>query len=126
MEPMVRTYILDEAGERFFGEGPYRLLCGIEQLGSLRASATSMGMAYTKALRLIRHAEEAAGFPFTQKSVGGAHGGGSILTTEGKEFVRKYEEYRARCIECNRRIFDEIFCVERAATSDPDGGTGER
>ena len=120
MEPMTRVFILDEQRDRFFGEGPCRLLRGIEQYGSLRASAASMGMAYTKALRLMKHAEEALGVPLARKTIGGKHGGGSELTQEGKEFLEKYEEYRARCTEANRRIFDEIFCVQPKKASDPD------
>ena len=120
MESMTRVYILDEHRERFFGEGPCRLLRGIEVHGSLRASAQSMGMAYTKAFRLIRHAEEALGYPLTCKTIGGRGGGGSELTEEGKEMVRKYEEYRDRCTAANREIFEEIFGRLGAATSDSD------
>lgn len=120
MKPMARVFILDEHHERFFGEGPCRLLQGIEQYGSLRASAASMGMAYTKALRLMKHAEEALKMPLVRKTIGGKNGGGSELTPEGKEFLKKYEEYRARCTEANRRIFEEIFYAERKEASDPD------
>ena len=44
-------YFCDDEGEKFFGEGPYQLLRGIDELGSLRASAKRMGMAYTNGLR---------------------------------------------------------------------------
>ena len=118
MEPMIRVFILDGQRDRFFGEGPYRLLCGIEQYGSLRASAAAMGMAYTKALRLMKHAEEAWGCPLACKTIGGKHGGGSALTPEGKELLKKYEEYRTRCTEANRQIFDEIFGTQRQEASD--------
>lgn len=50
MKPMAKVYLLDEDGERFFGEGPYRLLTEIRSAGSLRQAAASQGMAYTKAL----------------------------------------------------------------------------
>ena len=56
MQPNIRVMLFDEDGERFFGEGPCRLLHAIEQTGSLRAAAQSMQMAYTKALGLVRHA----------------------------------------------------------------------
>ena len=50
MQAVTRVIFLDEDGEKFFGEGPCRLLHAVEQTGSLRAAAQSMGMAYTKAL----------------------------------------------------------------------------
>ena len=76
MKPVTRIYLHDENNERFFGEGPCRLLHGIEEYGSLRSAAIHMNMAYTKAFSLIRHAETALGFPLTEKQIGGKNGGG--------------------------------------------------
>ena len=56
MRPVIRVYLYDENGERFFGEGPLRLLHAVEETGSLRSAAQSMEMAYTKALHLLRRA----------------------------------------------------------------------
>ena len=109
MTPDVKVYLLDQNGERIFGEGPYRLLAGVEATGSLRRSAQEMGMAYTKAIRLVRRAEEALGFPLTCPTTGGKSGGGSTLTPRGKELLRRYEAYRDACHEANRRIYGEIF-----------------
>ena len=61
MRAVTRITFLDDNNEKFFGEGPARLLRGIEATGSLRAAAMSMEMAYTKALKLIRNAEAAVG-----------------------------------------------------------------
>lgn len=110
MRPAVRVYLLDDEGERMFGEGPYRLLRAVEATGSLRAAAASMdNMAYTKALKLLHHAEAAMGCALTTRSAGGKDGGGSRLTPEGKELLQKYEQYRDACTEANKRIYDEIF-----------------
>ena len=50
----IRVFLCDDDHLRFFGEGPCRLLHLIEETGSLRAAAMSMGMAYTKALAIMR------------------------------------------------------------------------
>ena len=113
MEPVTKVLLLDDEGERFFGEGPYRLLCAVETEGSLRAAAASMGMAYTKALRLVRHAEEALGFPLTQRTTGGRDGGGSRLTPRGKEFLDKYAAYREQCTQACRGIYCQVFGSQR-------------
>ena len=42
----IRVFLCDDDHLRFFGEGPCRLLHLIEETGSLRAAAMSMGMAY--------------------------------------------------------------------------------
>lgn len=113
MEPVTKVFLLDDEGDRFFGEGPYRLLLAVEEEGSLRAAAASMGMAYTKALRLVRHAEQALGFALTQRTTGGRDGGGSRLTPQGKEFLDKYAAYRAQCTQACRGIYRQVFGGQR-------------
>ena len=45
MKAVTKITFLDDNGEKFFGEGPARLLRGVESTGSLRAAAMSMDMA---------------------------------------------------------------------------------
>ena len=113
MKAVTKITFLDDHNEKFFGEGPARLLRGIEECGSLRAAAMSMDMAYTKALRLIRNAEKALGFSLIYRSTGGKDGGGSYLTPEGKEWLQRYETYRDACKEANRRLYLEFFPEQR-------------
>lgn len=119
MEAVTKIVFLDENREKFFGEGPYRLLRGVEQTGSLRSAAAAMGMAYSKALRILKHAEEVLGFPLTSRSVGGVSGGGSRLTDEGKEWIEKYEAYRNACVLANRRLYLEFFPEQREENTVP-------
>ena len=44
MKSDIRVFLCDNDNLRFFGEGPCRLLHLIEETGSLRAAALSMGM----------------------------------------------------------------------------------
>lgn len=113
MKAVSRIIFLDEQDEKFFGEGPCRLLRGVEEQGSLRASAAQMGMAYTKALKLLRRAEAALGFALTERAAGGASGGGSRLTPEGKEWIARYEAYRDACIRANGELYMEFFPEQR-------------
>lgn len=62
MKAVTKIIFLDDEGEKFFGEGPARLMHAIEETGSLRAAAISMNMAYTKALKLIRQCRSGTGF----------------------------------------------------------------
>lgn len=109
MKQVTKIQLLDENGEKFFGEGPCRLLRLVEETGSLRCAAASMEMAYSKALKLIKQAESALGYPLTQRSAGGRDGGGSTLTAAGRAFLRQYEAYRNACIQANRELFDRYF-----------------
>ena len=109
MKPSVKVYLLDEEQQRFFGDGPCRLLRLVEETGSLRSATTSMGMAYSKAIHLLSQAEQALGYPLTTRSIGGKAGGGSQLTPQGKELLDKYETYRELCAQANRDIFRQVF-----------------
>ena len=113
MKAVTKITFLDEHGEKFFGEGPARLLHGIEESGALRAAAMSMDMAYTKALKLIRNGENALGFPLIRRATGGKDGGGSSLTPEGKEWLQRYEAYRDACKQANSALYLEFFPEQR-------------
>ena len=113
MKAVTRITFVDDKNEKFFGEGPARLLRGIAETGSLRSAAMSMDMAYTKALKLIRNAENALGFALIRRATGGKDGGGSCLTPEGKEWLQRYEAYRDACKQANSRLYLEFFPEQR-------------
>ncbi len=109
MKSATRVTIHDTNGEKFFGEGPYRLLRAVDRLGSLRAAALSMEMAYSKAVKLVQNAEEALGFPLTERAIGGRDGGGSRLTTVCRTFLAKYEAWRDCSAAACHEQFEQIF-----------------
>lgn len=119
MRPVTKITFTDDNGIKFFGEGPCRLLRCVEKTGSLRAAAMEMGMAYSKAIKILKQAEESLGFPLTRRSTGGKDGGGSRLTPEGKRWLRQYEAYRDACVKSNqalyRHFFPQIGCVIMAS-----------
>ena len=109
MKAVTKITFLDENREKFFGDGPARLLRGIEESGSLRSAAISMDMAYSKALKILKNAEAALGFPLTTRTIGGKSGGGSLLTAEAKIFLAQYDAYVAACTQVNRQLFRQFF-----------------
>ena len=109
MRPDLRAYLLGDEGSRAFGPGPRELLHRIEETGSLRSAAASMGMAYTKATRLVKTAEASFGFKLTERTIGGAGGGGSRLTTEARDLLGRYEAFEHACVDDLRRNFNECF-----------------
>ncbi len=113
MRAITRIVFLDDQDQKFFGEGPFRLLRGVEETGSLRAASMQMGMAYTKALKLLKNAENALNWQLTMRTTGGRDGGGSRLTPEGEEWLRKYEAYRDACVQANSKLYLEFFPEER-------------
>ena len=109
MKPVTKITLTDDDGIKFFGEGPCRLLRCVERTGSLRAAAMDMEMAYSKATKILKHAECVLGYPLTARSAGGKDGGGSVLTPEGKHWLLQYESYRDACVQANRELYRQFF-----------------
>ena len=72
----VRLYSNDN--QRCFGPGIATLLERVQEHKSLRAAALSMEMAYSKAWRIIRTAEQVFGCKLLDSTIGGQHGGGLL------------------------------------------------
>lgn len=100
---------------RAFGDGPARLLDGVEQWGSLRKASQELGMSYNKAWRILHAAEQRLGFPLLDRSVGGSLGGGSHLTPEAQDLMRRY---RAVSTEAEKALAD-VFQRHFADWQDP-------
>jgi molybdate transport system regulatory protein len=86
-----------------FGEGPYQLLKGIEQRGSLRQAAIEMGMSYRKAWGILKECEKNLGFQLIERKVGGSSGGYSKITSYGLELMKHYGQF---CDDIKQSIED--------------------
>ena len=105
----VTLRLLDGEGRRRFGPGVAALLSGVREHRSLRAAAASMGMAYSKAWRIIRSAEEALGCKLLDSTIGGRNGGGAMLTEEGERLLDAYQTLREEVNDYAQRRFREHF-----------------
>jgi molybdate transport system regulatory protein len=99
---------IDQNGKAF-GDGPYELLKGVEKTASLHKVADQMGMAYSKAWKLIRTMEQRLGFVLLDRKVGGRSGGGSRITPQAKELMLSYGKFRGEAEEVIERIFQKHF-----------------
>lgn len=87
------------------GKGVVQLLEGIEELGSLNKAAIRMGMAYSKAWRIVGEVESGFGFDLIVRD--GARG--STLTEEGRALLRVYRQVQEETAEfANRRFREEL------------------
>jgi molybdate transport system regulatory protein len=99
---------LDNNGKAF-GEGPYRLLKGVEKTGSLRQAAIDMGMSYRKAWLTLHASEEKLGFSLLERTIGGPSGGGSQITPAGADIIRNYENFRDEVRHSLEKLYDKYF-----------------
>ncbi len=81
------------AGEGVLGEGKYILLKTIEETGSLKQAIEILGLSYRKTWDKLRKIEDTLGFHLIERQRGGASGGSSGLTNEGKRFVQVFGSF---------------------------------
>ena len=71
-----------------FGRGIVQLLEGVEEYGSINKATNAMGMAYSKAWRIINSIEAEFGVTLIERD--GARG--SALTNDARELIAHYHE----------------------------------
>ena len=103
---------LDNHGKAF-GDGPYELLKRVEETHSLHRAAKEMGMAYSKAWRLIGTMEKRLGFLLIERKVGGIAGGGSRVTSQGKELMMRYKRFQKDVNTSLEKIYRTHFHSEK-------------
>lgn len=83
----LRVYVKPDV---MVGPGRADLLEGIRETGSIAAAGRRMGMSYKRAWSLIEAMNTEFGSAVVSGAKGGAHGGGSKLTTLGDEILTRY------------------------------------
>lgn len=90
--PTVRMHLWLESGENvYFGMGRLMLLDRIEEHGSLRKAAESLGMSYRAAWGKLRATEDAVGELLVETV--GTKRGGYRLTPAGRRFRDKFNAW---------------------------------
>ena len=95
--------------DKVFGPGPMQLLELTARTGSLHSAAAAMGMAYSKAWKLLAGLEEQWGFALLERRPGGAKGGGSALTPKAWELLERYRAFEWETRRAAQRAFAAHF-----------------
>ena len=106
LETSVRLTVSNpkQKGGSVFGPGIAALCAGVQELGSLNAAAKSMGMAYSKAWRIIKDTETALGFQLLIRD--GAHG--SSLTKEGSQLLEVYTSIQEKLTKESVKLYEKL------------------
>ena len=91
-----------------YGDGRQVLLKAIEQTGSIRQAASKLGMSYRAAWGKIKATEERLGIELVSKKAGGTDSG-TVLTENGKEFMRKYDSFKQEAMQSVDSIYRKYF-----------------
>ena len=94
MEPRVKLWI-EKDGRLALSAYRVRLLRLIDETGSLAEAAVSMGLSYRRAWGKLREIESNLGIKLVASEAGGAGGGGSRLTEDGRRLIDIFERFQA-------------------------------
>ena len=79
-------------GEGILGDGKWELLKMIHDEGSLMAAVEKKGYSYRKTWNKLKEIEKKLGYHIIEKTRGGASGGSTVLTEDGKKLVNAFSE----------------------------------
>ncbi len=103
---------LEHNGQPFLGDGRYRLLCAVNQSGSINAAARELGISYRKAWSQLQAMEESAPFPLLERRIGGKAGGATSLTAAALELLQGFRQLRAQVNKDADSCFAKVFAAK--------------
>ncbi len=106
---------LEQDGRIVMSDYRLRLLGLVEETGSLAEAAERMGLSYRRAWGKIKELERNLSLPLVQSAVGGAGGGHTAITPEGRELLRRYAEFQRRVEDAVRNAYESVFIAGAAA-----------
>ena len=107
LKPTIRLSIMNPDAESgsLFGRGIASQCLGVRETGSLNAAAKGMGMAYSKAWRIIKDTEAALDLQLLNRD--GAHG--SDLTEAGNKLLDTYLAIEEKLQKEAEELFEAAF-----------------
>ena len=111
MRPDVYLHIREgrHAADLAIGPGKIALLEAIERTGSITAAAKSLGMSYRRAWMLVDETNRCLIAPAVATATGGSRGGGTVLTSVGKDLVSRYRAVERQAANAVARQFKSIL-----------------
>ncbi len=88
---------LEKDGHPVLGFGRIKLLKKIDETKSINAAAKELNMSYSKAWKLVRDINKYVKEPVIIKNIGGKNGGGTELTSYGRNLITVFEEINKNC-----------------------------
>jgi molybdate transport system regulatory protein len=114
-EPVVRSKVWFESAEsHVFGMGLARLFENINRLGTLQDASKATGMSYRYAGNLIRMAETHFGKRLIERHAGGADGGSSALSADGRHMLEVFRKLNEEVSGVADERFAKLFAGDKA------------
>jgi molybdate transport system regulatory protein len=88
-----KIWMSDDKENGILGDGKWKMLKLIDEKGSMKAACDEMGYTYRRTWGNLQKIEKFFGFPLLEKHRGGADGGRTVLSEEGRKLVRAFDEF---------------------------------
>ena len=108
MNPRIKLW-LEQDGRIVMSDYRLRLLVLIAETGSLAEAAQQMSLSYRRAWGKVKELERNLQLPLVQSAAGGAGGGHTEITPEGRALLRRYAEFQRRAVAAVQTAYDETF-----------------
>ncbi len=93
----------------FFDDKIAMLLSLVEETSSVRTACQRMQISYSTGWNIIRTLESQFSRTLIHRSQGGAGGGQSSLTEDGRRIIRLFNSYREELKNCANELFGKYF-----------------
>jgi len=99
----------ERAGELVLSEWRLDLLAAVGETGSLSGAAERLDVPYRTAWHKLKAVEKKLGVRLLETQSGGSGGGGSVLTAEAHELIRRFRRVRQGVSELVTKRFESEF-----------------
>ena len=114
MQPRLKLW-LEEDGQYVFGQGICSILQAVDETGSIKAAAASLGKSYRHIWSRIKATESALGVELVDARVGGEGTHRSQLTDEAQLLVKEYRELRQEVFELvEKRLARKLAAITQS------------
>ena len=96
-------------GENSLGPGTIELLERVDRERSLKKATASMNMAYSKAWKILKNAENMLGYDLLNATAGGKGGGGAELTEKARTLIANYRRFEREVGNFAAQDFKRVF-----------------
>ncbi len=107
LHPRLRLSL--EREEELFNARAKLLLLLIGETHSVRTASTMMALSQSKAWDMLNKLEAALGYELITRRKGGTQGSRSDLTQQGLAFLKAWQEYEERVIDCTNGGFYQML-----------------
>lgn len=119
--PRLRLRVEFQNGGRI-GPGKIDLVEAVAETGSITAAGRRMGMSYRRAWLLLDALNSMFDEPVVTTSVGGANGGGALVTPFGRALVTAYRDLEVEAAEAAARRMEAFLQKLKAGPAPQPGG----